>query len=386
MCTGVQNVNLPTRVHSVANVQRTKYDPLGNFVSERLGRWRSGSDDGQTGVLVALVVLTGIIFAGSILGYTIFSPAAYIIPVVIGGLMLRLRPLQLLAGIVLITAFGSLLFEYVVSKRLSEVVSIFVVLLLATGILVFSARRNRSGLPATLGDAMLMDLRDRLERQAEMPALPRGWHCESILFTADGAQFSGDFFAVDLANDSTRLEVILVDVCGKGVQAGTQSLQLAGAMGGLIGALPPLGLFAAANDYLLRQNWNDGFATAVHIMVDLLTGRYEILSAGHPPALHFSDYDEEWKTDSARGLALGIMDRPEFKVSRGVIAPGDSLMIYTDGLVESKTMDVGKGIEWLREVARDAIDVSAYGVTKRIVKRADPQGDDCAVFYLHRVP
>lgn len=386
MCTGVQNVNLPTRVHSVANVQRTKYDPLGNFVSERLGRWRSGSDDGQTGVLVALVVLTGIIFAGSILGYTIFSPAAYIIPVVIGGLMLRLRPLQLLAGIVLITAFGSLLFDYVVLKNLSEVLSIFVVLLLATGILVFSARRNRSGLPATLGDAMLMDLRDRLERQAEMPALPRGWHCESILFTADGAQFSGDFFAVDLANDSTRLEVVLVDVCGKGVQAGTQSLQLAGAMGGLIGALPPLGLFAAANDYLLRQNWNDGFATAVHIMVDLQTGRYEILSAGHPPALHFSDYDEEWKTDSARGLALGIMDRPEFKVSRGVIAPGDSLMIYTDGLVESKTMDVGMGIEWLREVARDAIDVSAYGVTKRIVKRADPQGDDCAVFYLHRVP
>lgn len=71
MCTGVQNVNLPTRVHSVANVQRTKYDPLGNFVSERVGRWRSGSDDGQTGVLVALVVLTGIIFAGSILGSTL---------------------------------------------------------------------------------------------------------------------------------------------------------------------------------------------------------------------------------------------------------------------------------------------------------------------------
>lgn len=386
MCTGVQNVNLPTRVLSVANVQRTKYDPLGSFVSERVGRWRSGSDDGQTGVLVALVVLTGIIFAGSILGYAIFSPAAYIIPVLIGGLMLRLRPLQLLAAIVLIAAFSSLLFEYVLWKQLSEVVSVFIVLLLATGILVFSARRNRSGLPATLGDAMLMDLRDRLERQAQMPKLPRGWHCESILFTADGAQFSGDFFAVDLANDDTRLEVILVDVCGKGVQAGTQSLQLAGAMGGLIGALPPLGLFAAANDYLLRQNWSDGFATAVHIMVDLPTGRYEILSAGHPPALHFSDYDEEWTMDPARGLALGILDRPEFRVSRGVIAPGDSLMIYTDGLVESKTMDVGKGIEWLREVAREAIGVSAYGVTKRIVKRADPQGDDCAVFYLHRVP
>lgn len=370
----------------MAKVKRSKFDPLGNFVSERMGQWRSGSDDGQTGVLVALVVLTGIIFAGSILGYRVFSPAAYIIPVVIGGLMLRVGPLRILAGIVIVTAFGSLLYDYLLTDSLSEVVSAFVVLILATGILVFSAQRNRSGLPATLGDAMLMDLRDKLERQAKMPALPRGWHCESVLFTADGAQFAGDFFAVDLANDSTRLEVVLVDVCGKGVQAGTQSLQLAGAMGGLIGALPPLGLFAAANDYLLRQNWNDGFATAVHIMIDLQTGRYEILSAGHPPALHFSDYDEEWKVDPARGLALGIIDRPEFKVSRGVIAPGDSLMIYTDGLVESKSMDVGKGIEWLQEAAREAIGVSAFGVTKRIIKSANPQGDDCAVFYLHRIP
>lgn len=363
-----------------------KYDPLGSFVSERVGRWRSGSDDGQTGVLVALVILTGIVFASSILGYKIISTSAFIIPVVIGGLMLRSGPFRVLVAIVLAAGLGSVLFDCVVSKELAEAVSSYVVLLLATGILVFSVQRNRSGLPATLGDAMLMDLRDRLERQAKVPPLPKGWHSESVLYTADGAQFAGDFFAVELANNSRRLEVILVDVCGKGVQAGTQSLQLAGAMGGLIGALPPQGLFAAANDYLLRQNWNDGFATAVHVMVDLETGRYEILSAGHLPALHFSDYDEDWKVDPARGLALGIMDRPEFTVSRGVIAPGDALMVYTDGLVESKTMDVGRGIEWLREIAGEAMGSGAYGLVKRIIKRADPQGDDCAVFYLHRVP
>ena len=62
----------------------------------------------------------------------------------------------------------------------------------------------------------------------------------------------------NLYDDETRLEMVLVDVCGKGVSAGTQSLQFAGALGGLIGALPPLGLFAAGNDFLLRQNGTTG--------------------------------------------------------------------------------------------------------------------------------
>ncbi|KJK47058.1 hypothetical protein, partial [Saccharothrix sp. ST-888] len=37
----------------------------------------------------------------------------------------------------------------------------------------------------------------------------------------------------------------------------------------------------AANGYLLRQDWEEGFATAVHLVLDLDTGEYERLSAGH---------------------------------------------------------------------------------------------------------
>ena len=41
----------------------------------------------------------------------------------------------------------------------------------------------------------------------------------------------------------------------------------------------------AANDYLLRQEWEEGFATAVHLSLDLATGRFEVRTAGHPPAV-----------------------------------------------------------------------------------------------------
>ncbi len=131
--------------------------------------------------------------------------------------------------------------------------------------------------------------------------------------------------------------MVLVDVCGKGVAAGTQSLQFAGALGGLIGALPPLGLFAAGNDFLIRQNWDEGFATAVHVLVDLTTGDYSIINAGHPPALRWDSASSVWEIDGARGTALGIMKRPDFHQTTGRLEVGDALMFYTDGVVESRT-------------------------------------------------
>ena len=137
------------------------------------------------------------------------------------------------------------------------------------------------------------------------------------MLPAGGAKFAGDFLVANLSEDETRLEMVLVDVCGKGVAAGTQSLQFAGALGGLIGALPPLGLFAAANDFLIRQDWDEGFATAVHVLIDLQTGDYSIINAGHPPALRWDSATSEWEIDGARGTALGIMKRPDFHQTTG---------------------------------------------------------------------
>ena len=53
-------------------------------------------------------------------------------------------------------------------------------------------------------------------------------------------------------------------------------------------ALPPAEFLPAANDYLLRQDWEEGFATAVHLSLDLATGAFEIRTAGHPPAVQLA--------------------------------------------------------------------------------------------------
>ena len=230
---------------------------------------------------------------------------------------------------------------------------------------------------------MLVDLRDRLQSQGTVPPLPAGWSSQSALKYAGGTRFSGDFLVATLSDDESTLEMVLVDVCGKGVAAGTRSLQLAGALGGLIGALPPNGLFAAANSFLLRQKWDDGFATAVHVLVNLRSGEYTIISAGHPPALRWDAQTRTWDLDGARGLALGIAERPEFHQTVGRLAEGDALMFYTDGVVESRSRDFTTGVEWLRERAKEIVQDGFAGAPERIMAEVDA-GDDRAILILAR--
>ena len=90
-----------------------------------------------------------------------------------------------------------------------------------------------------------------------------------------------------MTDGGRSMELALVDVSGKGVDAGTRALMLSGALGGLLGAVPPQRFLESANEYLLRQEWGEGFATALHLTVELATGRYRLSTAGHPPAVHY---------------------------------------------------------------------------------------------------
>lgn len=258
---------------------------------------------------------------------------------------------------------------------------------MAGSIQVLVLRRGVTGAPRSFGRPQLMDLRDRLYAQGAVPPLPDGWGVVSALDSAGGAKFAGDFLVANLSDDQHLLELVLVDVCGKGVSAGTQSLQFAGALGGLIGSQPPLNLFHAANDYLLRQRWDDGFATAIHVLVDLRTGFYSIVNAGHPPALRWDDESTSWLVDGATGLALGIERHPVFGQSSGSLKPGEALLLYTDGLVESRNRDIDDGIAWLRGIAREVGGGGYHGEPQRIVRESDASADDDkAIVILFRQP
>ena len=238
-----------------------------------------------------------------------------------------------------------------------------------------------------MDEDLLIGLRDRLQEQSRVPQLPPDWHCESAMLAAHGFEYGGDFFVADLVTHESGglgLQMILVDVCGKGETAVPDAVQFAGALGGLVVAVPPEELLGAANEFLLRLPSDEAFATAAQVIVDFATGRYSIRSAGHPPVLRFCSGMGEWIVDTARGTALGVVDDPELDVSEGVLERGEALLFYTDGVVEERAADIDDGIAWLRATARAAVADGFADAPERILRQVPRGDDDRAVLILGR--
>jgi serine phosphatase RsbU (regulator of sigma subunit) len=259
-----------------------------------------------------------------------------------------------------------------------------VIFLIGLIILVSSFRRTRLGVAGVRGESMLVDLRDRIYNQARMPQLPKDWYAEAVLRSAGGSSFAGDFLVASRSTDGRTLQVAVVDVSGKGEQAGSRSLQLSGAFGGLLGALPAPEFLVAANDYLLRQDWMEGFATAVHVHLDLKTGEFELRSAGHPPGVQLHAGSGRWAVHEAEGPVLGLMPRAEFSVVRGHLQRGDALLLFTDGLVETPQRDISLGIDKLLGQGEQLLRTGFENGAQRLVDRLDAMDDDRALLLLHR--
>jgi hypothetical protein len=306
-----------------------------------------------------------------------------VIPMVIGNLVLGPRILRwtVLFSLGVLAAVAASTHQIQDSRRLGGIVLVVLVGLI---ILAFSFRRTSLGLAGVRGESMLVDLRDRIHHQARMPGLPRDWYAEAVMRSAGASSFAGDFIVASLARDDHSLQVAVVDVSGKGEQAGARSLLLSGAFGGLLGALEPAAFLPAANDYLLRQDWSEGFATAVHLAIDLHTGRFELRSAGHPPGVQLLAGSGRWAVHHTEGPVLGLIPDAEFSVLRGSLNHGDALLLFTDGLVETPQRDISSGIDKLlgqgEQLLRSGFESGAH----RLIDRLESLNDDRALLLLHR--
>ncbi|NMM22702.1 MAG: serine/threonine-protein phosphatase [Phycicoccus sp.] len=262
----------------------------------------------------------------------------------------------------------------------------FVVTIVVAAMMTWlSVSRARLGVHGTRGESILVDLRDRLHAHGELPTLPEPWHAEVALEAARGESFSGDFVVATRSTSGNRLEVALVDVSGKGLDAGTRALLLSGALGGLMGALDPADFLGAANSYLLRQQWGEGFATAIHVALELDTGRFCLGAAGHPPAVKFSAGSGRWQVlDSGPGPLLGVVDEAEFPRVNGQLGRGDALLLCTDGVIETRTRDLNAGIDRMLGAAESLVPHGFSGGASRICAAPFHQTDDRGVVLIWR--
>jgi hypothetical protein len=326
----------------------------------------------EQSVLLLLIAFSGgITIAGSTWDASWFPPSMLALPLLFGGLMLARRALRQLA------VFSALFLAFdIIELGWTAVRPGAMLVVIVTGLVAheFSRSREETGLSGMRSDSVLLELKRRLVLQGAIPVLPLPWRAESVVKPAGGGPFAGDFVVSSLADG--HFHVALVDVSGKGVEAGTRSLLLSGALGGMLGDRPVGDYLAAANTYLVGQEWDEGFATAVHLSIDLVSGDFTVGSAGHPPAAHFDAGSGRWGLVEANGPALGLVPAARFPTTSGVLRPGDALLLYTDGLVEVPGRDLNVGIDKLLGEAERLVPRGFAGGGEVLVNRVSAGSAD----------
>jgi hypothetical protein len=296
----------------------------------------------------ALALLVAVIgTAWSFLDYShVRVPSVAIIVMVFGSLILTGRAM---IGVVLfLTAcvLAVLSYHHAVSTQLSFSGGVMLVSV-AIVCVVQTARRDALGLRRMSAESVLESVGEQLRAQGRIPVLPSGWNVDVAQNAAFGAAFAGDFVSSRVHTDrdgATYLDLVVVDVSGRGIEAGSRALLFSGAIGGLLGEVAPDRFLASANEYLLRQDLDAGFSTATYVHVNLASGEYEIRSAGHPPVIIWSAGAAASRRSTSTGIVLGVVENLDVVPDRGVLGDGDALILYTDGVVEVRSIDLETGI------------------------------------------
>jgi serine phosphatase RsbU (regulator of sigma subunit) len=87
---------------------------------------------------------------------------------------------------------------------------------------------------------------------------------------------------------------------------------------------------------------------------------------------------------ATEGTALGFVEDVEFSPSHGTLRSGDALLLYTDGIVETRTKDIGLGIDRMLGRADSLLRGQYDGGAARLVEALGSRDDDRALLLVHR--
>jgi hypothetical protein len=149
----------------------------------------------------------------------------------------------------------------------------------------------------------------------------------------------GDYFNYVPLTDG-RIAVVMADVSGKGVPAAMVMAVLSGDVKYCLAAEPDLvRAVSRINDSVCRSGWEERFATFVAAVIDPLTHRASLVNAGHLPVfVRDSSGAVHAVGPEQGGLPLGMAADWEYRASQIDLAPGTTLVFFTDGI--SEAMDV----------------------------------------------
>ncbi len=198
-----------------------------------------------------------------------------------------------------------------------------------------------------------------------------------------GGDVAGDWWEADVMPDGTVL-VGLGDAAGHGVDAVSQMLELRhGARALAAVEASPSALLADLNRRLSAID--AGFATAFYSRLHPATGVLRWASAGHVPPLVAGPDGSVTVLNRRGGAPLGTPDVPAGPDSPLVLQAGDTLVIYSDGVIERRDEDLDRGLERLVETvaahAGKPLDVLADAI---VDEHCMARVDDCCLLLVRR--
>lgn len=144
---------------------------------------------------------------------------------------------------------------------------------------------------------------------------------------------AGDFYDFWLHDDT--LTVVIADVSGHGVPAALVMSQARTVLRDAHGSGETLvGMLKHVNITVGDHNSRQMFLTAVVVQLDLTTGAYQLVNAGHPSVL-VVHADTTSIEGMPTGPLLGVMEDAQWEVRAGALQAGEALVLYTDGVSEA---------------------------------------------------
>ena len=207
-----------------------------------------------------------------------------------------------------------------------------------------------------------MEVARNIQRDFLPESLPlaRGLELEAMLQPA--RDVSGDFYDAFALPPSGTIVLVVGDVCDKGVGAalfmalfrslirasadpvGGGAIQMIGGRRTLVrealDAATPADLLTRVagftNDYIARLHGRTNmFATVFLAALTPSTGQFDYVNAGHEPAIIVTPEGAMWELKPT-GPALGLMPEQVFGAGEGTLEPGQSLFMFTDGLMDAR--------------------------------------------------
>lgn len=193
-----------------------------------------------------------------------------------------------------------------------------------------TAEKERIGTELNVATQIQADMLPRI-----FPPFPERDEFDIYATMTPAREVGGDFYDFFLV-DQDHLAVVIADVSGKGVPAAlfmviVKTLIKNHTQTGMA----PDQVFETVNRQLCENNEAGMFVTAFLGVLEISTGRFTYVNAGHnPPLAALGGRPYDW-LPSKRGFVLAGLEGVRYRQQEIVLCPGDSIFCYTDGVTEA---------------------------------------------------